>query len=166
MHDCAANTSPLIALSSIGRLDLLRAAFPQVFVPDAVYGEVVTHGEGWIEARQLQSELAGGEWMVRTPMGESPVLTALRLRLGGSGEAEAIALAKERGIPVLLDELAGRRAATALGVEVFGSLRILRLAKKRGLVPQIRPLLTGMIETGIYYGDDLVERFLREEGEI
>jgi len=163
---CVANTSPLIALSSIKRLDLLRAAFPEVLVPDAVYGEVVSHGEGWIEARQLQGELAGGTWLLRTPVGESPTLAELRLRLGGSGEAEPIVLAKERGVPVMLDELAGRKAATALRVEVWGSLRILRLAKKSGLIPQIRPLLTDMIEAGIYYGDDLVERFLHEEGEL
>jgi predicted nucleic acid-binding protein len=163
---CVANTSPLIAFSAIGRLDLLRAIFPTVFVPDAVFGEVVINGVGWVEAKNLQVELAGTNWLVRTEVPASPMLAELRQSLGGSGEAEAIVLAKERGLPVLLDELAGRRAATALGLQVIGSLRILRQSKEAGLVSRIRPLVGQMIEAGIYYSDDLMENFFREVGEL
>ncbi|MGH7997530.1 MAG: DUF3368 domain-containing protein [Opitutaceae bacterium] len=130
-----------------------------------MYHEVVTNGAGWIEARQMQVELAAGAWLLRTAVDTSPVLAGLRQKLGGSGESEAIVLAMERSLPVLLDELAGRREARALGVEAVGSLWVLRQARKRGLIRKIRPLLGQMIEAGIHYGDDLVEKFLREEGE-
>lgn len=166
MLSCVANTSPLIAFSAIGRLDLLRVVFSQVLIPEAVFNEAVTHGAGWTEARHLQIEFAGSNWLVRTEVGASPILHELRQRLGGSGEAEAIVLAKERGLPVLLDELAGRRAAAALGLQVVGSLWVLHQVKKAGLIPRVRPLIVQIIEAGIYYSDDLVEKFLREVGEL
>lgn len=165
MSACVTNTSPLIALSAIKRLDLLREIFPETLVPDAVFRETVTDGVGWHEANQLQQELVAGNWLVRVKVPDSSFLNGLRNRLGGSGEAEAIVLAKERSLPVLLDEMAGRRAAAALGLQVIGSLWVLRQSKAAGRIKLIRPVITQMIESGIYYHDDLVEKFLREVGE-
>ncbi len=96
----------------------------------------------------------------------SALVGKLNQRLGGSGEAEAIALACERRLPALLDELAGRRAATQWGVRAFGSLHILRLAKETGRVDRVRPLIDEIMAHGIYYGDELIEGFLRELREI
>ena len=165
MPDCVSNTSPLIALSSVRRLDLLRAEFPQVFVPQAVFDETVTNGSGWIEADQLQKEFAAKSWLTCVQVAPSPVLHSLKDHLGGSGEAEAIVLARELRVPVLLDELAGRRAASSLGVTAVGSLYILRRAKKTGRINQIRPLVDAMVRAGIYFHNGLLERFLREVGE-
>jgi len=165
MPVCVTNTSPLIALSAIKRLDLLQDIFPETLVPDAVFREAVTDGVGWLEANQLQQELVAGAWLTRVKVADSAFLQGLRDRLGGSGEAEAIVLAKERSLPVLLDEMAGRRAAAALGLQVIGSLWILRQSKFTGRIKLIRPVISQMIERGIYYHDDLVERFLKEVGE-
>lgn len=104
--------------------------------------------------------------MKRIAVSSTPLVQELNRRLGGSGEAEAIALAQERRWPALLDELAGRQAATHRGVQVFGSLHILRLAKEAGRVDRVRPLIDAMMAKGIYYSDALIERFLRELGEI
>jgi predicted nucleic acid-binding protein len=166
MFTCAANTSPLVALSSVGRLDLLRAVFPQVLMPGAVFHEVVTDGVGWAEAGCLQREIATQAWIVQVEPPASALLDSLRTKLGGSGEAEAIVIAREREVPVLLDEMAGRRAAAGLGLRVVGSLWVLRQAKQAGLIGRIQPLVAEMREAGIYYHDDLVERFLREVGEL
>jgi predicted nucleic acid-binding protein len=43
---CAADTSPLIAFSGIGRLDVLRAVFEEVLVLPTVFAEIVTQGGG------------------------------------------------------------------------------------------------------------------------
>ena len=40
------NSTPLIALSRINELDLLRIIFSSIIVPDAVYNEVVLEGSG------------------------------------------------------------------------------------------------------------------------
>ena len=59
-----ADASPLIAMARIGKLDLLRAVFGQLLVPDAVWREVVEAGvekagttdvvaANWIERRSI-----------------------------------------------------------------------------------------------------------------
>lgn len=166
MNCCVANTSPLIAFSSAGCLEVLRSVSTRVWVLRAVFDEIVTHGTGWNEAAQVQEELARGSWIQSVQVAASPLLRELQDRLGGSGEAEAIALATDRRLPVLLDELAGRRAASALGLKVIGSLGILRLAKSAGTIDRIRPLVMRMAEGGIYFGDELIAQFLREVGEM
>lgn len=63
------DSGPLIALAAIGRLEWLRALFGQVIIPQAVYDEVVVHGQGepgceevheaeWIAVRQTKDRLA------------------------------------------------------------------------------------------------------------
>jgi uncharacterized protein len=164
--ECVTNTSPLIAFSAAGCLEILRSVSPRVWAPQAVFHEIVTHGAGWNEAIQAQDELIRGSWIRCAEVGDSQRLRELRDRLGGSGEAEAIVLAAERGLPVLLDELAGRRAASALGLKVIGSLGILRLAKSAGAIDRIRPVVMRMVGCGIYFGDELIAQFLEEVGEV
>ncbi len=38
------NSTPLIALSKIGKIELLREYFGQIYIPKAVYEEVVVNG--------------------------------------------------------------------------------------------------------------------------
>ena len=62
-----ADCSPLIALSAIRRLSLLRAISDKVLVPPAVYREAVTDGQGWTHARDLQEALAEAAWRCLHP---------------------------------------------------------------------------------------------------
>ena len=165
MPDCVSNTSPLIALSSVRRLDLVRAEFPQVFVPQAVFDETVTNGSGWIEADQLQKKFAAKSWLTCVQVAPSPVLHSLKEHLAGSGEAEAIVLARQLRVPVLLDELAGRRAASSLGVTAIGSLYILRRAKKTGRINQIRPFVDAMVRGRNLFSRRSFGTFFTEVGE-
>ena len=56
-----ADSSFLIALALIDTLPLLSQIFSQVFIPDAVYEEVVIRGTGLPGAE----EVAGAEWIKR-----------------------------------------------------------------------------------------------------
>ena len=59
-----------------------------------------------------------------------------------AGEIAALSLAVElRADAVLMDELAGRRAAVSLGLRPVGLLGILLDAKERRLIPALAPLL-------------------------
>ena len=55
----AVNTTPLIALSLINRLDLLPALFKKIVVPRAVYEEIVVQGGG----RAGAAALSNAAWM-------------------------------------------------------------------------------------------------------
>jgi len=103
-----ANSSVLIALSSVGNLDLLARKFPDgVLVPGAVWSEVVDSGEG----RPGAQEVAAAPWIRVESVLASSVLALLEAELD-SGEAEAIALALQLGLrQVLLDEKEARERA-------------------------------------------------------
>jgi predicted nucleic acid-binding protein len=58
------------------------------------------------------------------------------------GESEAILLAKELDAFLLVDELEARKEASRLGINYFGSLRVIKEAKDRGLISKAKPVLT------------------------
>ena len=151
------NASPLIALGKMGLLELARE-LPMVFVTPAEVkheldagvrsGHLIEFPE-WVEVRKLSL----------------PIDRSIFDRLD-SGEAAVIQLALEIGVDtVCLDEIKGRRIAKELGLSVTGSLGILGKAKKLGMVNEVKPVILTAIQKGIYYDNQLVERFLREMGE-
>jgi uncharacterized protein len=83
------------------------------------------------------------------------------------GEIAALALALERGIAdVLLDELAARAAAVALGLNVSGLLGVLIEGKQRGLVHELRPLMDVLVSGARFWiHPRLRERVLRRVSE-
>ncbi len=161
MPSIVADASALIALAAIHRLDLLHAEFNDVRVPRAVYREIVTDGEGWLEAADAQALLKSESWLHVQDVTGSPLLDLLRASLG-AGEAEAIALASEVKLPVLLDDLEARQAAARLNLEIVGALGIIGRGKRRGRIAAARPLVEALRTAGIYYSDALITRFLKE----
>jgi predicted nucleic acid-binding protein len=98
-------------------------------------------------------------------IGERPVIRRSTAHTLAPWRREAIALAKERGTALLVDEREARRAARPLGIPVVGSLRVLKEAKDRGLIEQIKPILDELIAAGIYISDTLYHAFLHDVGE-
>ncbi|WP_258083772.1 DUF3368 domain-containing protein [Thermococcus thermotolerans] len=144
------NTSPLIGLSNIGKLEILRELFGEVFVPPAV-------------VREFGETLP--EWVVVKHPGDRPLVTALS-KLLGDDESEAMALALELGADFLiLDDLKARKIAKELGINVIGTAGILLLAKKRGVVEEVKPLLRELVEKGFRIADSVIEVILRAAGE-
>ena len=81
------------------------------------------------------------------------------------GEAAAIALAKNEGGLLLMDDDRGRRLAFRLGLAVKGTLGILILAKRRGHIANVGPLLNDLLANGIRLSTKLIEATIREAGE-
>ncbi len=125
------DSSPLIALARIERLELLREMFGEIVVPSAVWSEVVMSGLDKTGAREV---IASG-WIRRQEVVDQSAVDDLRRDLG-AGEAEAIVVARELPADLLLmDEELGRRTARGLGVQVVGLVGVLVEARKRGLLP-------------------------------
>ncbi|MFM8887603.1 MAG: DUF3368 domain-containing protein [Chthoniobacterales bacterium] len=126
------DSSPLIALARIGRLELLRELFGEIVVPSAVWSELVVADLDKAGAREV---IASG-WIRRQDVGDRSSVDNLRRDLG-AGEAEAIVLARELPADLLvMDEELGRRTARGLGVRVVGLVGVLVEARKRGLLPE------------------------------
>jgi predicted nucleic acid-binding protein len=152
-----ANSTPIISLSVLGKLDLLKGIFTEVFVPKAVYNEVVAKGSDKIGSK----ELASATWIYVLETTNILSKSSIMLELD-EGEAEVITLAKEKSIDtVIIDEFAGRQYASLLGLNVIGTLGILLAAKNKGLVGEIRPLMDVLISHHRYIDQTLYHYFLK-----
>ena len=153
------NNTPLVALWVLGRLDLLRELYDEVLTPQAVYGEFVA-----TERAVRQAALENAPWIRPVSLANS---RRAQVYIGlDRGEAEVLALAEERAARlVIIDELKGRRYAQRLEMPLTGTLGLLLLAKERGLVADLAPLLVELQEAGLYLGAALIDRVLRLAGE-
>lgn len=162
------NSSPLILFGKIGRLDLLRVAFSEVFIPEGVHFEVVTRGlsRSATEPSALAALAALEEsWMIRRAASNPAFARQFPANLG-RGEVEAIALALEAGsLDVLLDDRGGRRVARQYGLQVVGSAGVLVRAKAEGAIPAIRPLLDQLRSAGLYLSTAAYRELLARAGE-
>jgi predicted nucleic acid-binding protein len=156
------NTSPIVALAAIGRLDLLRAVHGEIAIPSAVFDEIAVAGAGEPGAR----EVTEADWVKRYPVANTTLVNALGLELD-AGEAQAIALAVEiHADLILLDERLGRRAARRLGLTINGTLGVIIAAKDLGLLPSVRPILDALrVEAGFWIGNDLYSAVLAAAAE-
>jgi predicted nucleic acid-binding protein len=149
-----ADSSPLIALSRVGRLELLRSVYGTVIVPDAVWAELVLDGEGRAGAAMVKESA----WIIRHAAQHREVVKELEDTLD-PGECEAIALAQEIGADALLmDEQLGRAAALHLGLKVTGLLGVLLAAKEMGLLLDAFELAKEMQRNGWWVADHLIVR--------
>jgi predicted nucleic acid-binding protein len=65
----------------------------------------------------------------------------------------------------VLDDLAGRRCAEALGIPVTGTVGLVLGARKRGMIPAARPVLEELRDNGMYLSSAVLERALALVGE-
>lgn len=130
------NTSPVLNLAIIGRLDLLQLQFDKVWLPQAVTDELRIEEDlpGSVAVRAARQ--AG--WLLTERVRDQVRVAILRRDLDG-GEAEAIALALQKHADwLLLDERDARRVAKSLGLKVTGVLGILLKARLAGQLPSLR----------------------------
>ncbi len=148
------NSSPLIALARIQRLDLLPAIFESILIPPAV-------------AREIAPSIpALPTWLRIQAPSVQPPAPSLRRRLG-AGEREALALAIElKADWIILDDLPARRSAETAGLNVIGTLGTLVTAKRTGLLTSIRPELDALLRTSFFLSVQRYDKLLQVAGEI
>jgi predicted nucleic acid-binding protein len=82
-----------------------------------------------------------------------------------AGEAEAIALASELGLRLIVDDLRARRVASNMGIPIIGTVGVLILAKQSGHLEAVAPVIRSMEEHGFFVGADLKAEAYRQAGE-
>jgi predicted nucleic acid-binding protein len=154
------NSSPLIFLTRADLLDLLRLVSPEVLVPAPVAEEIGRRGSEDPAARAI----ATVPWLrvVAVPQ-PPPLIQAWDL---GPGESSVLSwCAAKQGTEAILDDLAARRCAQALGIPVRGTLGLVLLGKKQGHLSAARPVLETLRNAGMYLSDPVLDRALRMVGE-
>ena len=156
------NTGPIVALSMIDRIDILRDLFELVTVPEAVHMEILEGGTTNAGLANYQKV----KWIKDMTL-SNPVDPLLRTSLD-SGEAAVIELARELSVNlVLVDERKARKIArTIYGLHVIGSARVLVEAKRHGLLDNVGAALQAMRNGGYWIGDSIVDAALKQAGEI
>jgi predicted nucleic acid-binding protein len=66
---------------------------------------------------------------------------------------------------ILVDDQRARKAALGYGLGVSGSLGVLLMAKRRGHIPVILPLLDRLRTSDIHLSDNLYRKILAMAGE-
>lgn len=127
------NSGPLIHLAKIDCVKLLKDLFGEVVIPYEVKLEVVEKGkeEGAADAFLIESEIKAGWISVdqSKSSGAKEIADSAGIEIG---EASAIMLARKRKCPILIDDLAARRFASGMGIEVAGSIGVLIRAARLG----------------------------------
>lgn len=155
------NAGPLITLTKIGRLHLLRDLFGQITIPQAVYDEVVLRGSGRVGALETRD----AAWILVRSAGDRLSITLLREELG-LGESEAIVLAQELNASwLLLDDALARRKANRVGIPVVGTLGVLLMAKNAGLISAVKPTLDDLGKTDFRASQRVLDEVVLKAGE-
>lgn len=156
------DTSPIVNLAAIGKLNLLPDLFGKVYLPVAVYDEIVVRGAGQPGSSEIQTAL----W-VEVKQCSNPLLLQHILLELDPGEAEAIVLALELQTQnVLMDEKDGRAVALRYHLKPIGVLGILLEAKKRGLIFSVRQCMDDLsILARFYISDPLYQHLVTLAGE-
>ncbi len=105
------DATTLIVLDSLNRFDLLKV-FNKVYIPKNVFEEVSIKAKSKLE---FNYEI----------IAQKDELYNDLLSLLDKGEAEAIALAKAKNMPLIIDEKKGRSVAKRLGLIYIGFLGLL-----------------------------------------
>ena len=148
------NTSPLNYLVLIDLQDVLPVLFGRVLIPAAVRREL----EAQTAPEPIRRWMAAGAPWLETRAVSDPSVDLEQL---GAGEREAIRLAEETETAVvLLDEKKARRIARDRGLVVSGTLGVLDVAARRGLLDL--PAALDRLEQTTFRASPRLLRLVRE----
>ncbi len=153
-----ANATPIVSLCTIEQEEILHQLFQQITIAEAVEQELrAQHKPG--------SSFPDLDWVNVVAVQNTELVRSL-LKDIDSGEAETIALALQMNADiVLIDELAGYRIAKNFDLQVFRTLSLLKTAKSRNIISEVRPLVEEMVRKGRWYSQSVINGFLRDIGE-
>jgi len=151
MLNAVVNSTPIISLYDIGRLDILSKMYSTIYIPHGVYEEVCVGGD--INKNTL---LSFPNFLIRGVSNDGAkkyFKTALH-----KGEVEVMILADElRADICIIDDKLAREYAKHLGLKFTGTLGVLIKAKERGLIEMVMPYMDLLMQNEIYISKSLYE---------
>ena len=143
------NTTPIITLLKISEFELLQKLFGKIIIPTGVYEEIEAG-----KSKKFYLDLKNIDWIeIRNVKETRELLIDL-----DKGEAETILLAKEINANyVIIDEKLGRKYANYFDLKVIGTLGILKEAKKRDLIKDLKEIVNKMKENNIWLSKKIID---------
>ena len=156
-----ADSSCLIGLSQVEKFELLKELFSEVYIPHAVYDEVVAKGRGEAGSEETESAVKDG-WILKRLVSDKIAVGALSTFLG-KGESEVIVLCRELELDyALIDERKARDMAELMSVNTMGVLGIIDLAIEMGF-PIVKKRIVGqLIDLGFRISSKLYKKMFSD----
>ena len=134
MRIIISDTTALIVLAKTHHLDLLSTFVDRVYIPEAVMEELSFKDDG------VRESILNAELIVTKNATDIKAMQRAEEANLDRGEKEAIALALETGLDLLIDEKAGRRYALSLNIPIFGLLGVLKINLLNGTITMVELL--------------------------
>lgn len=124
------NSSPLIALGRLNRLDIVEDLFGNIYIPHSVYQETVVETSLEFQSLAIRKAIESGIIVVTTPT----IVPVFKRKLD-KGEQAVLALAIEKQAQaIIMDDRKARKEATERGFSLFYTTDILKGADRRHLI--------------------------------
>lgn len=147
-----ANSSPLIALGRLNRLDILEVLFGKIHIPNAVYQETVVETTLEDQRGAISRSIEAGIVIVVDSTIDYPFKRKLH-----SGEKDVLNLAIEKkASAIIIDDARARKEAKELGLKsnILYTTDILKGAEKRGLITSYTDLMEALKTMQIYLPEE------------
>ena len=118
-----ADTTPIISLLKIKRLDILHHLFGEVIIPQAVYKELTSNADHIEEAFAIQN----ADYLKISEPLPTDLVRLFRKSTGlDLGESEALIMSEQNNADILLmDEMKGRKIAKLMNINIMGTIGVL-----------------------------------------
>jgi len=162
------NSSPLIYLAKVGRLNLIKDIYGQVYIPEAVLDESVTKGKslGITDASIIEEVI--NHWIFKEeikPETDSKYGFLDENERIGLGEKQALKLCKQLNANILIvDDKEARRVSRIIKVRPIGTCGILIQARRQGLISteEAEQILDDLIKVGFRIDPAVYSRVIGE----
>jgi len=159
------NSTPIIGLASLDQLSLLSKLFEKVYVTRQVYNEVADDTGSRVGADGIKKQIQEG-CIILYDIVDNRFVELMFGRLH-RGELSVMVAAKELGIGyVLMDDASARKTAESFSLLPIGTVGILKLAKMKGLLSEIKPLLDKLMYNNFRISLKLYNEILKDVNEL
>ena len=154
------NSSPLIALARIQRLDLIESLTAEVVVPATVLLEIEAGAD---RDRAVYAVRSSPRLRIRPDVEIPEAVRSWQLDLG---ESQVLAMSLQQpGCGVVIDDRAARRCAASFSIPMIGTIGIVALARQRGTLKSAAPVYEALRDAGLFVSPALVKAILAQFGE-
>jgi predicted nucleic acid-binding protein len=145
------NSTPIIVLSRVDKLEILQSLYGNINIPIAVSQEVALKGDNLVQRNP---------WMKIKHVNDKLARDAFSVSLH-SGEVEAMLLTRQLGADLLIiDDGLARKYAKRLNITITGTVGVILQAKNKGIIPRVKPILNDILSNGFFLSEQVRREIL------
>ena len=154
------NASPLICLCKSDLSEILPALFTDIIVPAAVHNEIIAKED---ITRACRLFFAHPHVKI-----VSDIVIPLSVMSWDLGAGESVVLSHALEHPeywAVIDDREARKCAATLGCRCTGTVGVILVAKRRGIISSVKDCLTKLQDAGLWLSQDFVSDLCLKAGE-